>query len=94
VVRLGKYAHSKQRAIPTQTLQFHVKFMYMACWFSIYRVYFFNIRFGCGPKSGKSLDAETEEKLVKIYRLCRAEKDNHLNLVKLFDLFFFFFQVL
>jgi len=32
VVRLGKNAHSKQRkATPTQTLQFHVKFMYMTC---------------------------------------------------------------
>jgi len=32
VVRLGKNAHSKQsKATPTQTLQFHVKFMYMPC---------------------------------------------------------------
>jgi len=32
VVRLGKNAHSKQRkATPTQTLLFHVKFMYMPC---------------------------------------------------------------
>jgi len=30
VVRLAKRAHSKQRkTTPTQTLQFHVKFMYM-----------------------------------------------------------------
>jgi len=30
VIRLGKNAHSKQReATPTQTLQFHVKFMYV-----------------------------------------------------------------
>ena len=40
VVRLGKKAHTKQRnATPTQTLQFHVKFMYMPCYFSIYIVY-------------------------------------------------------
>jgi len=32
VVRLGKNAHSKQRIpTPTQTLQFHVKFMHMPC---------------------------------------------------------------
>ena len=32
VVRLGRNADSKQRnATPTQTLQFHVKFMYMPC---------------------------------------------------------------
>ena len=32
VVRLGKHAHNKQRkATPTQTLEFHVKFMYMPC---------------------------------------------------------------
>jgi len=32
VVRLDKNAHNKQRnATPTQTLQFHVKFMYMPC---------------------------------------------------------------
>jgi len=32
VVRIGKNAHSKQRkATPTQTLQFHIKFMYMPC---------------------------------------------------------------
>jgi len=29
-----------------------------------------------GPKSGKVFDAEGAEKLVKIYRLCRAEEDN------------------
>jgi len=40
-VRLGKHAHSKQRkATPTQPLQFHVKFMCMACQCSIHRVYF------------------------------------------------------
>ena len=45
VVRLGKHAHSKMRkTIPTQTLQFHVKFMCMPFWSSIYRVYFFNIQ--------------------------------------------------
>jgi len=32
VVRLGKHAHHRQRkATPTQTLQFHVKFMCMPC---------------------------------------------------------------
>jgi len=32
VVRLGKHTHSKQRkATPTQTLPFHVKFIYMPC---------------------------------------------------------------
>jgi len=32
VVRLGKNAHSKQRkATPIQTVQFHVKFMYIPC---------------------------------------------------------------
>ena len=31
-------------------------------------------------------------KLVKIYWLCRAEGDNRLNLLKLFDLFFCFFK--
>ena len=37
VVRLGKNAHSKQRKnISTQTLQFHVKYICMPCWFSIY----------------------------------------------------------
>jgi len=52
VVRLGNNAHSKQRkATPTQTLQFHVKFMYMPCWFSIYIVYFFNIWFWYGLTS-------------------------------------------
>ena len=29
--KIGKYAHSKQRATPTQTLQFHVKFTCMPC---------------------------------------------------------------
>jgi len=29
-----------------------------------------------GSKSGKVFDAERAEKLVKIYRLCRAEEDN------------------
>jgi len=44
VIRLGKNGHSKQRkATPTQILQFHVKFMYMSCYFSIYIMYFFNI---------------------------------------------------
>jgi len=44
--RLGKHAPSKQRKnIPTQTLQFHVKFMCMPCLFSICRVYFYNMRF-------------------------------------------------
>jgi len=28
------------------------------------------------PKSEEILDAEKAEKLVKIYRLCRAEEDN------------------
>jgi len=41
VVRLGKNAHSKQRnATPTQTLQFHVKFMYMLVQ-HLYSVYYF-----------------------------------------------------
>ena len=47
VVRLGKHAHSKQRkTIPTQTVQFHFKFMCMPGQFSIYIVHFFNIWFG------------------------------------------------
>jgi len=29
------------------------------------------------PKIRKRLDVEKAEKLVKIYRLCRAEEDNH-----------------
>jgi len=44
-------------------------------------------------KIGKSLDAGKAEKLVKIYQLCRAQGDNHSNLLKLF-VFFSFFQVL
>jgi len=36
-------AQQTEKNIPTQTLQFHVKFMCMPCWFSIYKVYFFNI---------------------------------------------------
>jgi len=44
---LGKNAQSKQRkAVPTQTLQFHVKFVYMPCKFKIYLVHFFNMWFG------------------------------------------------
>jgi len=40
VIRFGKNADSKQRnATPTQTLHFHVKFMYMPCYFSIYILY-------------------------------------------------------
>jgi len=40
VARLGKNAHSRQRKVtPTQTLQFHVKFMYMPCYFCISIVY-------------------------------------------------------
>jgi len=32
VVRLGKNVHSKKKkTIPTQTLQFHVKFMHVPC---------------------------------------------------------------
>jgi len=34
----------------------------------------------------KLIDVHKAEKLVKIYWLCRAEKDNHY---KLFNLFFF-----
>jgi len=45
-------------------------------------------------KIRKSFDAEKAQKLVKIYRLCRAEEDNHWNLLKLFDLFFSFFSSL
>jgi len=56
------------------------------CIFSIYDLVCSKIR--------KSLDAEKAEKLVKIYRLCRAEEDNHSNLLKLLDLFWYFFQVL
>jgi len=37
--------------------------------FSIYDVVYYKIR--------KSLDLEKAEKFVKIYRLCRAEEDNH-----------------
>ena len=52
VVRGGSNAHIKERkATPTQTLQFHVKFMYMSCWFSINIVYFFNICIWYGPTS-------------------------------------------
>jgi len=40
------------------------------------------------------LDREKAEKLVKIYQLYRAEEDNHLNLLKLFDFLFSFFHVL
>jgi len=54
------------------------------CIFSIYDLVCSKIR--------KSLDVEKAEKLVKIYRLCRAEEDNHYNLLKLFDLFFSFFS--
>jgi len=47
MVRLGMKAHSNQRkATPTQTLQFHVKFMYMSREFSIYKPYFFKKWFG------------------------------------------------
>ena len=55
------------------------------CIFSTYDLVWSKIR--------KSLDAEKAEKLVEIYQLCRAEEDNHKNLLKLFELFFFF-QVL
>jgi len=76
VLRLGKNAHNKQRkATPTQTLQFHVNFMYMPassssiwCIFSIYVLVWSNIR--------NSLDAEKAKKLVKIYRFYRAAEDN------------------
>jgi len=44
---LTRTMHTKQRkATPTQFLQLHVKFMFMPCYFSIHRVYFFNIWFG------------------------------------------------
>ena len=67
MVRLDKNAHSKQRkATPTQPLQFHVKFMYMPCYFSIYIVYFFNIWFGICSNIRNSLDVKKAEKLVKI----------------------------
>ena len=64
VAMLSKNANSKERkATPTQTLQFHVKFMYMPCWFSIYIVYFFNIWFGMvqhqkqlGCREGRKID--------------------------------------
>jgi len=37
VESLGKHAHSKQRKVtPTQSLQFHVKCMYVPWLFSIY----------------------------------------------------------
>jgi len=77
VVRLGNNAHSKQRkATPKQTLQFHVKFMYMPCWFTIYIVCFFNIWFWFGSNIRNSLDAEKAEKSIKTYRFYRVEEDN------------------
>jgi len=56
------------------------------CNVSIYGLVWFNIR--------KSLDAEKVEKLMKIYRFCRAEEDKQQTLFKLFELFLSFFQVL
>jgi len=41
-------------------------------------------------KIRKGLDAKKAEKFVKIYQLCRAEEDDHWNLLKLFTLFPFF----
>jgi len=64
-----------EKTTPGQTLQFHVKFMCtpassasIECIFSMYDLVWSNIR--------KSL-VEKTEKLVKIYRLRRAEEHNH-----------------
>ena len=46
VMRLGKNAHSKQRQPLPHKLQFHIKFIYMPCYFSIYIVYFFKLWIG------------------------------------------------
>ena len=51
------------------------------CIFSTYRLVWSNI--------SNSLDADKPEKLIKIYQFYRAEEDNHLNLLKLFQFFFF-----
>ena len=75
-VRLGNNVHSKQRkATPTQTQQFHVKFMYMPCWFSIYIVYFFNIWVWYGSSIRNSLHTEKAEKWIKTYRFYRAKEN-------------------
>jgi len=64
VALLGKHEHSKQtKANPTQPLQFHVNFIHMPCWFSIYTVYFFKVWFGMvqhqkqlGCREGRKID--------------------------------------
>ena len=54
--------------------------------FSAYHLVWSNIR--------NSLYAKTAQKLIKIYRFSRAEENNQWNLLKLFELFLTFFQVL
>jgi len=88
MVRLRKDVPTKQRkTTPTQTLQFHISLRAcpassasIECIFSIYDLVCSKIR--------KSLDVKKAEKLVNIYRLCRAEEDNHLNLLKLFEVIY------
>ena len=92
VVRLGKNAHSKQRkAIPTQTLQFHVNCRCPAsltsiqaqCIFSIYVLVWSNIRNNFGCRQGRKTDQN-----IQILRMLK--KNNQQNLLKLFKLFFAF----
>jgi len=75
VVRLGKHVHSKQKShsytnssVLGQAYVHALLVQHLECIFSIYDLVWSKIR---------SLDAEKAEKLVKIYRLCRAEEDTH-----------------
>jgi len=88
LVRLGKHAHSKQgKTIPTQNLQFHVKFMYMPYSFTIYRVNFstYNLVWS---KIRNSLDAEKAENWLKYTNFTELKKIEFTRTVR-FILFLF-----
>jgi len=77
MVRLGKHVHSKQKkTLPHKLCSFMSSLCAcpassasIECVFSTYDLVWSKIR--------KSLDTDKAEKVVKIYRLCRADEDNH-----------------